>query len=71
MQFEKDWTDQIFDIDLMELGFSGKTRVSSKQWENILFIKRLYVKRPLKVVRSEEEMLVTTWSDIATGETPR
>ena len=45
---------------LMELGFSGKTQIVRKY----IFIKRLYVKRPLRVVRSEEEIRV---SGVATG----
>ena len=56
----------------MELDFGGKKRVSRVNGEKNTYLFRDFIwKRPLQVVRFEEEMRVTTWSGIATGKTPR
>ena len=49
----------------MELGFSGKTRVSSKQWENIYLLRDITWNVLFTLFgSSEEEMRVTEWHNM-------
>ena len=46
---------QVSDSLLMELGFSGKARVSSKQWENIYLLRRDFVRNVLQTLCGQKK----------------